>query len=166
MADARNYLALDVATNTGWAWGSADAPPKFGSIRFGSPGASHPAILEAAMTWVGSFCHVNRVDALAIEAPLNPGFARSNINTVRLLMGLASVMEATAYKFGVWKIEEARVQAVRKHFLGQGNIPGGQAKKLVMKKCRELGLMPRNDNEGDALALFYWATKQHGHSLV
>lgn len=154
-------LALDIATNTGFAVGDIGGKPRLGSIRFGGPQASLAEAGAAAVTWITEFIEVDRPDLLLIEAPLSPSFARgnTNVNTIRKLMVLAGIMEVIPHMLGVTRIREGRVQSIRKHFIGNGSLKSADAKRAVIKMCRHRGLDPRNDNEADAAALWYYGTE-------
>jgi len=158
---SRNVLALDLASETGFAIGEPGQLPRIGSLRFAAAGATHPAIYSAAMSWIARTIREEAIVRVVVETPLNPNFKTgfTNIGTIRLLMGLAAVMEGAAHKLGVWHIEEIAVMTWRKHVLGKGNIKGPAAKKMVLRLCRDLGMEPRNNNESDAAGLWFAATK-------
>lgn len=154
-------LALDVATVTGFAVGNVGEKPQIGSIRFGAVNCSPVESWAAATTWISEFIEVDRPDLLLLEAPLAPSFARgtTNVNTARKLMGLSCLMETIPHMLGVNRIREARVQSIRKHFIGNGGLRSADAKRAVIQMCRHRGLEPRNDNEADAAALWYFGTE-------
>ena len=151
-------IALDLATHTGWAEGVPGKPPVLGSIRFGSPGSSHEEAFAEAMTWIGERVLAFPPRLLVMEAPLPPSLMRgqTNADTARKLMGLAAIIGGTAHKLGCWNIREASVADVRHYFLGKRNIPSKDAKRATLAKCRDMGLEPKNDNEADAAALFFY----------
>lgn len=151
-------LALDVATNTGWAEGTPGGLPRLGSIRFGDAGGSHEAAFAEAMGWIGERVLAFPPRLLVMEAPLPPSFMRgkTNVDTARKLLGLSAIIGGTAHKFGCWNIREASVADVRHYFLGKRNMPGKDAKRATIAKCREMGLEPKNDNEADAAALWFY----------
>ncbi len=157
-------LALDIATNTGAALGDpADGLPLLTSIRFGEQGDSLEASFAAAMSWMAKTLKEHNPRRVVFESPMPPSFMRGHTtaNTIRKLQGLAAIIGGTAHKLGFLDIAEAPVADIRLHFLGSRRIKSADAKKATVAKCRELGLVPRNDNEADAAALWFYAAGLH-----
>jgi hypothetical protein len=155
-------LALDIATNTGFARGEPGREPAYGSIRFGKPGASHDAIFGHALDWlIAETAADRRPDVIVYEAPI-PGHSKwgqTNTNSLEILNGLIAVTRAVAFMRSIFDVRSYTVGEVRKYFIGAGGarMKGKDAKPLIMRKCRLLRWEPRNDNEGDALALWSYA---------
>lgn len=151
-------LALDLALQTGWALGTpADNAPRSGSIQIARSDASMAKLFSEWRIYLRDFLSLNPdVSLVVFEAPLLPfmktGF--TNIQTIRRLIGLASVTEELLYTLGKYDIREARVSDVRSHFLGSNRHKREEAKALTMRRCRSLGWAPQDDNAGDALALW------------
>jgi hypothetical protein len=145
-------LALDLATTTGWAFGRPDRAPKYGSIRFGKPGADRALCYRIFRTWLDHDLPMPP-DLIVYESPASPMImmGRTNINTIKRLIGLCENLEEWACD----KVElrEASVQQVRAHFIGR-NLKSAMAKAATIARCRELGWDVNNDNEGDACALW------------
>lgn len=154
-------LTLDLATVTGWAEGEFGQTPRSGSIRLASTGATRGEVLAGAIRFLGERWKAWKPHVVVFEAPLAPSImgGKTNFNTTRTLVALPGIVEALCALKGVWTVREARVIDVRKFLLGSN--PAGQVgKKLVMERMRELGHEPRDDNESDALALWYYAAAQ------
>jgi crossover junction endodeoxyribonuclease RuvC len=149
-------LALDLASVSGWAQGAPGETPRSGSIRFAPVGSSHEAVFAGAVKWMADWLQVSRPKIVVFEAPLPSSFmrGRTNADTAMLLFGLPAVIGAVAYMRGVYDIRKGRVDDVRQHFIGQRRMPGAQAKRAVMNKCRLLGWNPTDNNAADALALW------------
>ena len=87
---------------------------------------------------------------------------KTNIDTIKMLMGLAEHLEEWAHD----KIElrEASASQVRAHFIGR-NMKSAIAKPMVMEKCKSLGWMCTSFDESDACALWdyqcCWLDPQH-----
>jgi hypothetical protein len=157
-------LALDIATNTGAAYGDPlKGLPVLSSLRFGEKGASLEASFAAALSEFECMILGYEPDMIAFEAPLSPSFVRgkTNITTTRKLMGLVAVLGAVCHKCGYYNVREADVADIRQHFIGVRNMRSEQAKAATMAKCVELGAAPANDNEGDAFALWAYAARLH-----
>lgn len=154
-------LALDLATNFGFAEGLPGQRPHSGHGRFASPNASHEAIFWDALKWATARFQLARYRLILIEAPLPSSFARgrTNVNTTTVLFGLPAVIGAVAHGLGQYNVKKATPDDVRAFFLGQRRLKGPEAKKRVIQKCRDLGWIdPRakaSSDQCDALAL--WA---------
>jgi hypothetical protein len=155
MPFAGHVLALDLATKTGWAYGQPDSVPKSGSLRFAREGASMAAHLVGCRKWLRDFIAVNATRLVVFEAPLTPDLmrGRTNIATIRLLIGLAAVVEECLYGRGI-DVREARVSDVRAHFLGSNHRKRDAAKLATKDVCTRLGWQAVDDNAADALALW------------
>lgn len=158
MTDLPRILALDIATQTGWAYGVPGEVPRAGTIRFASPGSSCGAAGCGMMRWFADFLRVNPVDRLYFEAPFDPRHMgnKTNMATARLLLGLAFHIEALATAKGIPVIRETDVADVRKHFLGK-NPRGDEGKPQVQRQCRTLGWKFDSPDAADALAVWSYA---------
>src|SRR5262245_23437780 len=100
---AGTILALDLASVTGWACGApGQGVPRSGSIRFARVGASMGAIFSGCAQWLRDFLTVQEVSLIVFESPMEPGFmtGKTNASTIRVLMGLPAIVEATVYGDG------------------------------------------------------------------
>jgi hypothetical protein len=151
-------LALDLAARTGWALGRPAETPVHGSVRFGKEGSSMAAVLSGCRNWLDIFLRENpTIQLIVFEAPLLPmqmKWGKTNAATIRQLIGLASVVEELLFTLSGYDVREARVAAVRVHFLGNNKAKREEAKRLTMLGCRARGWLPIDDNAADALALW------------
>src|SRR5262245_50180532 len=106
-------LALDLATQTGWCHGAPGATPKFGHIKLGKPGDERAAIYSKFIDWLSLFASAHRVDLIVYESAAVPMINQgsTNIDTIKLLMGLCEHLELWAY--GKKELREASVSQVR-----------------------------------------------------
>jgi hypothetical protein len=145
-------LALDLARNTGFALGEErDRVPTFGSIRFGSAGASHAAVFAAALTWASENFRVWRPDRIVREAPLHFRGHASRAGNEEIAHGLAAIMMAVAYLLGIFDVRQADTRDVRMHFLGE-NPRREIAKAKTVARCRMIGWNVTDDDQADACA--------------
>lgn len=150
-------LALDIATNTGFAIGDPSMrEPHFGSVRFGSRGASHAAIFAAALGWTSEQLLAWRPDRLIYEEPLQFRGDRSRGGNDELLHGLPAVIMAVAHLRGVFDVRKAPVKSIRMHFIGK-SPKRDLAKRATIAQCRTLGWQVADDNAADACALWSYA---------
>lgn len=153
-------LALDLASRTGWALGYVtDKVPQSGSIRFAKEGSSMAAMFSACRLQLRDFLSMNpEIGLVVFEAPLLPMFktGKTNIKTIRSLVGMAAVVEELLYTLGKYDVREAKVSEVRTHFLGSNRHRRDAAKHLTINACYRLGWKPVDDNAADALALWHY----------
>ena len=152
-------LALDLATTTGFAYGAPGSIPRFGHIRFTKAGSSHAETFRAFRQWLESDWNQgikNVPDAVVYESPAVPTImsGRTNINTIRLLVGLCAHLEEWCHG-KVDYCHEARVADVRNHFVGS-NMKSNAAKAKTMARCRMLGWEVTTYDEADACALWFY----------
>jgi hypothetical protein len=151
-------LALDLATNSGFAIGVPEEPmPIYGSVAFAKPGASVDAILGNAQVWLIETLKRERPDLIVYEKPL-PNFRRigqTNSNATLILNALPGILRACAFNLGLYnKVRDVTVLDVRNHFLGSCKLERKKAKALTIKICNGLGWKPQDDNAADALAIW------------
>jgi len=146
-------LALDLATVTGYAWGVPGAIPQCGHIRFTKPGSTRPRTYRAFRDWFDQMWPKVTPDLIVYESPAVPSFmaGKTNIDTTRLLYGLAEHLEEICY--GKIELREATASQVRCHFLGQ-NLKAKIAKPMTLERCRDLGWQCETVDESDAAALW------------
>jgi crossover junction endodeoxyribonuclease RuvC len=146
-------LALDLATVTGWAAGKPGTVPTFGHVRFMRPGMSRAAGYRELRGWLDMTMHQGKVDLIVFESPAVPSImaGKTNIDTIKLLIGLAENLEEWSYNH--IELREASVSQVRSHFIGQ-NMKAAIAKPMTMQRCRTLGWNVATTDEADACALW------------
>lgn len=158
MGMGRVLLALDLATHTGFAEGTIGDTPRFGSIRFAPSGSGRPALFGGAVSWIGTMMQGFRPQIIAYENPFAPSVMRGHTNrsTALVLLGLPAIIQGIGYRMGVFNFCGCKPETVRQYFINQKRLPRAEAKRAVMQRCRELGHDVKNDNEADALALWYY----------
>lgn len=150
-------LALDLASTTGWAWGSPQAPPDFGTHRICRPGSQRARVYREFREWLELMLTTRHTDIIVYESPALPMImhGRTNISTIKLLIGLAEHLEEWA--LDEVELREATVAQVRAHFIGR-NCKASIAKPQTMARCRELGWNVETSDEADACALWAYQT--------
>jgi hypothetical protein len=148
-------LALDLATTTGWCIGVPGSTPECGHVRFSKPGSSRAQTYRAYRNWLdGVWGKREEIpDLIVYESPavgMHMG-GKTNVDTLKLLSGLAEHLEEWAYQ--KTELREASVSQVRAHFIGQ-NLKAKVAKPLVFERCVELGWPVETTDDSDAAALW------------
>jgi len=148
-----NVLALDLASTTGWAYGKPNAKPECGHIRFVKPGEPRAAAYRSFRLWLDLFLSAHKASIIVFESPALPMVmhGRTNISTIKLLIGLAEHLEEWAYDRV--ELREATVAQVRAHFIGK-NMKSALAKPLTLRLCREMGWPAETTDDADACALW------------
>ncbi|NJM13397.1 MAG: hypothetical protein HC889_17365 [Synechococcaceae cyanobacterium SM1_2_3] len=165
-------LALDTSTHTGWAHdvGADDAPS--GEVEYGTLDLSgwRPAVVGRSYVQLLDFvmhkCAAARITHVIIEKPLNvyahAGFqgtkARKDPDLAAALMGFVVVAETAARKAGCQCFTVAP-ETVRAGFLGRGRGKPKDPKTAVTVACRQMGWKPRDDNQADALATWFYSKR-------
>ncbi|WP_342163038.1 hypothetical protein [Methylobacterium sp. SD21] len=141
-------LTLDLATRLGWACGSPDAEPHYGSYRLPSTGNGIGRFGDAYDQWLLDMITLESPALVVFEAPFvsNTG----NANTARKLMGLCWQTEIACYRRDVQCLEHGN-NSIKKTFAGHGFASKGD----MIAACQRFGWDPKDDNAADALAL--WA---------
>lgn len=160
----KTILALDLAGRTGWALGKVhDRIPQSGSLRFAAPGASMGAVFCHFRMWLTRIANENKIDVVVFESPMTPSHMRgkTNITTIRTLMGLPAITEEVFFTRGLaearyYDLREAKVVDIRRHFLGSTRYRRVAAKAMTIAACRRIGWFPQDDNAADALALWHY----------
>lgn len=148
-------LALDCSTNVGWAVFERPAGP----VRFGTWRAPKTFLQSeygrsfvALEAWLVDQLTRYVPDVVAFEAPIMPfaGFIeqRSSLDVVRLLIGLATVVELVAVRAGARCIE-VPVPTAKKRVCGTGRA----TKRDMINAVVNLGHLVEDDHQADAIAV-------------
>jgi crossover junction endodeoxyribonuclease RuvC len=158
--DRPRVLALDLATETGWALGKpGDNYPRSGTTRFAAKGASHGAIGNGAAQWFDAFTAQHEFDQAVIEQEVRKPQYKSSHDSNDITRGLIWQFRVMLFARRIYephRLTFAPVNTVRKFFLGDGHIPSAQAKHRTVQRCEALGWAPADDNAADALAIWAW----------
>lgn len=145
-------LALDLATRLGWACGSPDEEPHYGSKLLPSTGAEIGRFGDAYDQWILDMITLENPALVVFEAPFVSG--TGNANTARKLMGLCWQTEIACYRRQI-RCMEHNNSSVKKMFAGNGRAEKGE----MIAAAQRLGWDPKDDNAADALGL--WACAVH-----
>lgn len=157
MSDA--ILALDPATLTGVAYGIPGGTPKLSVWKLREDPDDEPEeIFRRAATLMWRRMVLEPPALLAIEVPVPPHMAKgvTQHKTSAIMLGLYGLYVGIARARGV-KVIPAPIRTWRKCALGVGNLPGEQAKRLMMKRCKALGWEASDHNAAEAAGIWFWA---------
>jgi hypothetical protein len=164
-------LALDLSKKrTGVCEGFAGEAPRFHSIEGGD--LSNADAAKQLGLWLIDRTKIDKPACVYIEAAISPAAfigkvdeetkrvkMSSNPKTTLALAGMASVARFVLDCKNI-PVREAHVSTVRKAFIGHGNLNSKVAKLQVLRMCKALGWSPRNDDEADAGAVWWYACTQ------
>ncbi|KAB0269012.1 hypothetical protein [Microvirga brassicacearum] len=160
-------LGLDVASAMGVCDWEVGNRPTFYTIKLGGDDEqgfdAWTRKCKRATRWIVDRLKASHVDQIIIEAPIeagNTGNTNANTTAIKYLL-LGALLGPIGLKSSV-TVRGARVQTVRKHFIGHGNLKGPEAKRLVRNVCREIGWDPNNNDESDAAAVAHWRANELG----
>lgn len=158
-----NILALDLSKrSTGWAiWPEGSETARFGHWVLGSAYTSDGGTYAKLHQCMGELYQVVAFEHVFIEEPIHPAnlSGHTNIDTLRVLAGIAAHAESFAEAFGIRTFRRINVSSWRRDFIGPQKRGTKRAtlKSLTMERCRQLGFNPRRDDEADALGLLDYA---------
>lgn len=146
-------LALDIATNTGWAFADGEAAPRFGVVNLPKTGEDLGRYGFAFHMWLADAITKLAPQLIVYEAPILAGLS-TNITTLRKLYGLGMMAETVAHAREV-PCKEENLGKIRTHFLGRGRVPrkSDDIKRAVVAECQRRGWAVTDHNAADALAL-------------
>ncbi len=158
-----SVLALDIATNLGWALHKPEMErPFFGQLKLpGKPGdigwRAH-----RLREFLRDQHRMHRFTHLVFEA--QHVSSKIDMNVIQMLLGLAGVTELFAHDKGI-KIYKAHISEWRKHFLGRGSGFGNDnPKELALRQCAEFGWYPETHDAAEACGILdYFLTLVPGH---
>lgn len=167
-------LALDLATNAGFAFGDSSSKPSSWSKQLKSSDDEPERAFKKLGIELRDRFTFDKPDFVVVEAPMSMGGMvrrdeqdergfkfTSNPSTIYLLTGLVGVVFGICGPYGI-PARKANVQQVRKHFLGVARPQ--DPKQAVLNRCYQIGWLDRDcrdNNRGDALALFEYAAAHY-----
>lgn len=163
-------LTLDLSImSAGFADWSDDQPrPRTGTIRL-APGLDYGEKAFVRLRhWLIDMHNVSpfeRGDEIVYEQPLDPGTMNrpNNPRLPYILMGLAATVDCFCEEVGV-RYFCTHQATWRRHFIGtmKRGTKKVDLKRLTMERCRQLGLSPQKDDEGDAIGVMDHRLSQLG----
>ena len=147
-------LALDLGTTTGWALRSPDGAITSGTQNF------RPQRFEGGgmrflrfKRWLTELkAHADGIDSLHFEE------VRRHVSTdaAHAYGGFLATLTSWCEHHQI-PYQGVPVGTIKKHATGKGNA----SKDDMITAMRRLGHVPTDDNEADALAILYWASRSN-----
>jgi hypothetical protein len=148
-------LALDLATNTGWALRSANGQIVNGTISFRPSRYDGGGIRYLRFrSWLDSVA----ADAAGLGV-VHYEEVRRHLSTdaAHVHGGLLATLTSWCEQHGI-PYQGVPVGTIKRHITGKGNAD----KQAVIAAVRERGFSPADDNEADAIAILLWAIDTQG----
>lgn len=149
----RSILALDLATQLGFAVGMPGSEPRYGTKVLPSTGEDIGRFGHAYDEWLSDMITLENPGLVVFEAPILAG--QTTITTARKLGGLAWHTEFVCHRREV-RCAEHHLQSVKKFFAGNGRA----SKEDMIAAARRQGWDPKTDDAADALGLWSCAVHQ------
>ncbi len=136
------------------------ASPRYGSVMLGSEFTSAGQVYGKLHQTLSDLRMVCRFERIFYEEAINPAAlsGHTNIDTLRLLSGLAAHVESFAYATGC-RVQAVNITTWRRHFIGK-MARGTKSKDLkdyARERCRQYGWKPQTSDEADALGILDYA---------
>lgn len=150
------FLALDPATNCGWAaWSPGMEKPASGAFELVSRDDDLGKVGYDLHVNLSRLQQVHGFERVYYEAPIPPGqmTGATNLKTIAKVFCIASHIESYCYA------KDLRCRVVgqgqwRRSFLGRGaGAKSSEFKTWATTRCRELGWRTRSHDEADALGI-------------
>ena len=162
----KQYLALDLATTTGWALASTDG--RIIKVHRGiwnfpkgtQPGARYHGLQRKLRQLQ---VHYGHVSAMYVE---RPGYTRS-LDAAKVQNGLWAVAALFAFDLG-WKFQGGSIpfhEVSPKEWKAWAGLHVNGKKPATVAKIHEWGYPVRDDNEADAIAILAYGCQNHGLEL-
>jgi hypothetical protein len=148
-------LALDLATNTGWALRSANGQIISGTVSFRPSRYDGGGIRYLRFrSWIDNVA----ADAAGLGV-VHYEEVRRHLSTdaAHVHGGLLATLTSWCEQHGI-PYQGVPVGTIKRHITGKGNAD----KQAVIAAVRERGFNPADDNEADAIAILLWAIDTHG----
>lgn len=145
-------LALDLGTSLGWACGSPEGEPRYGTKVLPSTGEDIGRFAYAYNEWLLDMITLESPALVVFEAPVLTG--KTSLATARKLYGLAWHTEF-ACSLRQIRCMEHHLQSVKKFFAGNGRAE----KPEMIAAAHRHGWDPKTHDAADALGL--WACTVH-----
>jgi hypothetical protein len=163
-------LGLDLSkTSTGFAvWGPGDARAHSGTWELGSSLTSRGRVFARLHQNMSDLHRLSPIDAIFFEETIHPAKLQghTNIDTLRVLAGLAAHAESWGEAMGCRAIYAVNQSTWRRFFLGK--LPVGMRsndlKDMAMRRCRMLGFHPTKHDQAEAIGIMSFGCEQLGLS--
>jgi len=148
-------LALDLSLTSGAAWGAPNGRPSSAVWKLPAGRENLDRAMSCLRLNVMTTCRMHRVEIVCVEASMKVIDREHSEYSAFCLTSLQAVAREAAYSGGA-RVHLVNCQEWRRHFIGHGNLPGDEAKKLAMQRCGQLGYPYADHNAAEACGVWDW----------
>jgi hypothetical protein len=162
------FLSLDLSKrSTGWAvWAEGSDAPRYGHWVLGSEFTSNGGTFCKLHQNLADLHALTKFEHIAFEDPIHPAqlHGGTNIDTLRVLSGLAAHAESFGEAYRMRSVSRINVSTWRKDFIGRQSrkLRSKDLKDLTEERCRQFGWKPRRNDEADALGILDYSISVRG----
>lgn len=154
------FVALDIATNCGWAaWQEGWAAPIYGAWKLPGEAGEVGRAAMALHQHLADLHAMDPIERLYFEGgiPTNHLAGRTGMTTIYKLAGLAAHAESFAYAVNA-RCRNIPQGSWKKYFIGKGSgFTTKTSKAMSLARCREIGWAPQCGDSADALGVLDYA---------
>lgn len=152
-----NVLTCDFAQSTGYAWGIPGEIPRFATHVFPSTGDNYGRHNANVRLWLrNTIFEINPV-IIGYESPSL--FSKTTPATMRKLSAYGGLCEEECLRENLnVPVREINPSTLKLFFAGHGKA----TKEQMMAAARRYGFKVANDDEADALAMWFYMVEQLG----
>lgn len=152
---ARNLLALDLGTHTGWAIRRRDGAIVCGTEDFTPRKSWGPGQRWLRFrSWLSAVIDREQIHAVTFERVV---FGHSSASASDVYGGFRALTEMVTDAHHC-TLGTIAVPTIKKHWTGSGRADKAQ----MIAEARRRGFRPVDDNAADALAILHWAIAKEG----
>jgi hypothetical protein len=155
MGAPMKLLALDLATELGWALGPTDGDPKSGIYKL-PKGAQAGEFGKAFHRWLHPLLREEKPDVVTFEAPLHHAGGHTNAAASYKLQGLCFYTETLCGLLDV-RCYQSPAVSWKKAICGTGRVSKSMKPYPPFEALAQRGFNVTNNNEADALCLRLYA---------
>jgi len=163
-----NILALDLAVQTGFAYGPAGGIPCSGTVLLKRPKDIPEIAPFNLVCWLRDFITTYAVPDLVITEAYLPPAAHKSADSIIIQFMCHGAVQAYCRCHDI-RIESVPAPTIRRHFCGRAHADSRDAtKNMVVGQAHMLGWLPKDsadDNRADAIAAWSFAESKYARAI-
>lgn len=152
-------VAIDPATSTGVCHGRVGSTPTLLELRFRHGKQTDEDLYGTATCFFAAFLKTRSPDLIAIEAPIQAAWGKTNAGATSITRGLYAIFTGITKCKGI-PLLTAEIATWRKYAIGHGHLPGKVAKQRCVALCGQLGWDAPDHNSAEAAGIWLYAGAQ------
>lgn len=149
-------IAFDLSLSTGVAWGGESDPgPRTALFPLPEGEHNYDRALKIMRDTAMMLCRFHKAEIVAVEAAMQKVDRGHSAYAAFLLISLQAVVREAATQYGA-RVIPVSVQEWRRSLLGNGNMPGPEAKRASMKLCDRMAWSYGGNDDRAEAAMIWW----------